>query len=128
MRVQSAHLWPFDPARVEAEYHELGGDLERIDACHRSAWLVVIEIDGPASAFNADEIGYRNEAHLPRANWQAAWLEETLLDTNSRSLVVFFLHEFSPSGQLFYGANELALPHLTLLAPELAERLSYQSP
>lgn len=128
MRVASAHRWPYDDSMVEAEYASLGGDRQRIESCHRNAWLVVIEIDGPALEFDAGEVAFEDQPGLAKENWQAAWLEETLLDTEARSSIAFFLHEYTSQGRLFYADQELSLPPLTPLPADLAMKMRYVSP
>lgn len=132
VRVTALHKWPLDPDKVSAEMakYDFSESLRSlITLAHDSAWIVVIEHDGPESEVDLDQITYA----MPGIslddiqNRQVPWGEQTILATSTLTRIAFFLHHVAPTGRFFYGETELPLPTATPIPPDL-EHLEYESP
>lgn len=131
MKVTHLHRWPADQDSIErdlAAYDEAAVMREQVAENHQNAWLVVIEQDGPALEVDMGEFSYSPTSTANAGDAQAAWLEETLVDSPSRSVVAFYLHFVEPGGTLHYGDEHLTLPNATPMPADLLSRMPYESP
>jgi hypothetical protein len=131
VRVIGLHKLPFDPAAFERDMDSVkdcSPDIwQQLRLQYRqnwdNAWLVVIEWDGPAR-----EIDFSAFRQGTGPNAQAAWLEEIIEDSPTKTKAAFFLHYVKPAVPLFYADKALAFPPPSLADPELLNRMRYCSP
>ncbi len=132
MNVMQVSKWPFDAEAFKKDVDEVGGpDFElQILQLWNSAWLILIEHNGPISEIRFGDFVYPCDCpdDFDRSNWQSAWNETVLLDEVGTPQFAFFLHCKEMSGALFYGSQRHELPSPSPVTEKQISLISYSAP